>query len=370
MRAISKRFRSGWPASLLLAIAVTMLSGMSAFAAEDAEVRIVVFSDFQCPFCRQFAPSLREIEKNGVEGARTKVEFRNFPLTFHRNAQLAAQAAMAASKQDKFWEMHDLLFANQNELKRDDLLRYAKQLNLDMDRFGRDIDSDEILGIIDADKKAGEMLRVQGTPTFFINGKPHTGTTTLDELKRLVQIEAARDYAFTEITDEMLAKGNPEAPVKLEFFADLESPVTQPALRVVDELMARYPDAVKVQFRNFPLSFHPMAQPAHEAALNAARSGHFWDFALYVLSHQDTAGEQELIEYAGRLGMDPDQFAANLRTHRYAARIEADLAEGARRGIRGSPVIFVNRKRIDGVPSLESLTQFVQSELIANQTGH
>jgi protein-disulfide isomerase len=369
MQLANKRFRLGLVA-LLLAIAATMLSAGSAFAAEDAEVKIVVFSDFQCPFCRQFSPSLREIEKNGVEGARTKVEFRNFPLDFHPRAQLAAQAAMAAAKQDKFWEMHDLLFANQDQLKREDLVRYAEQLKLDMARFRRDIDSDEIKALIDADRKAGEKLRVQGTPTFFINGKPHAGTTTLDELKRLVQVEAGRDSAFTEITDEMLIRGNPAARVSLEFFADLESPVTQPALRVVDELMARYPDAVKVQFRNFPLSFHPMAPVAHEAALNAASSGHFWDFALYILSHQETVSEQELIEYAARLGLDPAQFAINLRTHRYAARIEADLAEGAKRGIRGSPVIFVNRKRIDGVPSLEALTQEVQSELLANRDGH
>src|SRR5215831_4104339 len=114
MQLANKSFRFGRLAGLLLVIAASMLSGGSAFAAEDAEVTIVVFSDFQCPFCRQFAPSLREVEKNGVEGARTKVEFRNFPLDFHPRAQLAAQAAMAASKQGKFWEMHDLLFANQD----------------------------------------------------------------------------------------------------------------------------------------------------------------------------------------------------------------------------------------------------------------
>jgi protein-disulfide isomerase len=369
MRAADNQVRYGGAARLLLAVAAVVLFAVSA-PAEDVEVKIQVFSDFQCPFCREFSPALREVEKNGVEGVRTKVEFRNFPLGFHPRAELAAQAAMAASKQDKFWEMHDLLFANQNALKREDLLRYAEQLKLDMNRFRRDIDSDEILSIIKADQQAGEKLRVAGTPTFFINGKPHAGTTTLDELRRLVQIEAGRNSAFTEITGDMLTRGNPEARVTLEIFADLESPVTQTAFHVVDELLSQFPETVRVQFRNFPLSFHPMAPVAHEAALGAASSGHFWDFVSYILAHQDTAGEQELIEYAGRLGLAPDQFAAKLRTHRYAARIEADLAEGAKRGLRGSPVIFVNRKRIDGVPSLEALTQYVRSELAANQAGH
>src|SRR5207245_173308 len=146
------------------------------------EATIQVFSDFQCPYCEQFAGPLREFQTKGVEGIRTKVEFKNFPLGFHQYAQLAAQAAVAAGEQGKFWEMHDALFANQNALKREDLLKYADTFKLDLPRFTKDLDSDRVKKMIDADKAEAALKKVQGTPTFFVNGKEYSGTKSFEEL--------------------------------------------------------------------------------------------------------------------------------------------------------------------------------------------
>jgi predicted DsbA family dithiol-disulfide isomerase len=106
---------------------------------------------------------------------------------------------------------------------------------------------------------------------------------------------------------------------------------------------------------------------AHEAAMLAARQGKFWEMTAYLL---DTAQqgqplrEQDLIAFAaGKLGLDATAFAADLQVHRYSPRVEADLAEGLKRGIRGSPAIVVNgRGRIDGVPSLDTLAQLINEE--------
>src|SRR5207247_1938388 len=114
---------------------------------------------------------------------------------------------------------------------------------------------------------------------------------------------------------------------------------------------------------NFPLAFHPQAGLAHEAAMTAARQGHFWDFAAFCLDHQDSLREQDLIAYAGRFGLDELKFAEAIQQHRYAPRVDADLEAGLKRGIRGSPVIFVNDKRIDGVPSLQTLMDDVEAAL-------
>src|SRR4051812_45256214 len=89
----------------------------AANAAKPPDVTVEVFSDFQCPFCGQFAAPVRELESKGVEGITMEVTFRHFPLSFHADAQLAHQAAVAAGNQGKFWEMHDLMFANQSALK-------------------------------------------------------------------------------------------------------------------------------------------------------------------------------------------------------------------------------------------------------------
>src|SRR5260370_40315126 len=103
---------------------------------------VILFSDFQCPFCRQFAQPIRELQTQGVPGIRTTVAFKHFPLSFHPDSQLAHQAVLAAGEQGKFWEMHDLLFANQSALKREHLLDYAKKLGLELERFRKDLDSD------------------------------------------------------------------------------------------------------------------------------------------------------------------------------------------------------------------------------------
>ncbi len=97
--------------------------------------------------------------------------FRQFPLSFHKNAHLAAQAAAAAGEQGKFWEYHDLLFKNQKALTRPDLEKYAKELNLNMAKFNKALDEKTHAASVDADMKLGGTVAVQGTPTMFVNGK-------------------------------------------------------------------------------------------------------------------------------------------------------------------------------------------------------
>jgi protein-disulfide isomerase len=330
----------------------------------DPEVTVEVFSDFQCPFCKQFAPAISELNRNGVPGIKTKVEFHNFPLGFHPFAQLAAQAALAAREQGKFWEMHDLLFANQKALGREDLLKYAQSLNLDMDRFTRDLDSDAVKKIIESDKAEGNARKVEGTPTFFVNGKEYTGSKPLTELTSLITGDVGRRIALAELNDSSMSKGLANAPVTIEFFADLESPVSRAANYVLEELLAKYPSEIRIQFRNFPLSFQSQAELAHDAALAAGREGHFWEMANYVFDHQESIREQDLIAFAGQLGMDQVKFATVLKQQRYVPKVRADITEGFQRGVHGSPVIFVNDRRIDGVPSLTNLKQYVDEALV------
>ena len=330
-----------------------------------ARVEIVVFSDFQCPFCAHFATAVRELQSKKIDGIPITVRFKHFPLNIHPAAPLAHQASLAAAEQGKFWEMHDLLFAHQSALSRENLLAYAKSLRLNLARFQRDLDSERIKQLLAADKLEAEKLQIQGTPAFFINGNRYSGTRSLEQLKSLVTAEQRRLQALAEITDGLLSKGPADAPVTFELFADLQSPVTRPAIDVLEQMLRKYPSTVRLQFRNFPLSFHPQAALAHEAAMTAAWHGRFWDFATYILDHQDSLKEQDLIAHAGRLGLDEVRFAETLQQHRYAPRVETDVAAGLKRGIRGSPVVFVNGKRIDGVPSVQRLMEYVNAELTA-----
>ena len=141
---------------------------------EKAAVTLEEFSDFQCPACGGLDPGLRSISRD--YGERVRWVFRNFPLSMHKYAFIAARAAEAAGAQGKFWEMHDLLYDNQKDWvdapePRDLFASYAARLGLDVQRFRADLDRQDLADRIKADYERGISLNVRGTPTIFINGR-------------------------------------------------------------------------------------------------------------------------------------------------------------------------------------------------------
>ena len=137
-------------------------------------VELVEFGDFECPYCRAAAPSLERV-LDRLDG-RARLRWRHFPLAAkHPHAEQAARAAEAAGLQGRFWEMHDVLFANQGALEDEDLLGYAKELGLDPGRFEEDLRSAAVADAVRADRQAGEAAGVTGTPSFFVDGRPYRG---------------------------------------------------------------------------------------------------------------------------------------------------------------------------------------------------
>jgi protein-disulfide isomerase len=137
---------------------------------------IVEYGDYECPYSRR---AFREIERVEAQlGEQVRFAFRHFPLTeIHPHALAASAAAEAAAMQDRFWDMHALLFHRQHALEDDDLRGYAAELGLDLDRFDRDLSSDEVLGRIRRDVESGVATgEVRGTPTLFIDGAVHRGS--------------------------------------------------------------------------------------------------------------------------------------------------------------------------------------------------
>jgi len=139
------------------------------FGKIGAKVSIVEFSDFQCPYCSKAADVVAQIKKK--YGNKIRMVFRHFPLGFHKDAHLASQASIAAAAQGKFFEYHDLVFANQKKIKREDLDGHAKKLGLDMTKFKKALDKKTYAKAVDADIEMGKKVTVKGTPTMFINGE-------------------------------------------------------------------------------------------------------------------------------------------------------------------------------------------------------
>lgn len=157
-----------------------------------ATVTLVEYADFECPFCGQAEPAIRELLAR--EGDDLRYVFRHLPLSdVHPRARLAAEAAEAAGAQGAFWEMHDLLFAHQAELSQLDLHRYAEELGLDGERFREDLREGRHAERVEADVASADASGVSGTPSFFVNGRRHHGVYDLAAL--VAAVHAARHLA-------------------------------------------------------------------------------------------------------------------------------------------------------------------------------
>jgi len=160
----------------------------------DAVVTIVEFSDFECPFCGRFTPVLQRVL--AAYPTQVRLIFRNFPLrSVHQNAEKAAEAAACAAVQGKFWEMHDVLFAEQNSLSLGALKEKAKRIGLDTQAFDNCLDSGEGARAVDQDGEAGVALGLSSTPTSFVNGRYVNAALSFEELSALIDDELQRAAA-------------------------------------------------------------------------------------------------------------------------------------------------------------------------------
>lgn len=150
----------------------------------DSDLIIVEYGDYQCPYCGAAYPVLKEIMKEF--GDQIGFVFRNFPLSeIHQYATSAAVAAEATNLQGKFWEMHDAIYENQEYLDERFLFELAERIGLDLQKFKTDIQKTELENKVNSDFESGVMSGVNGTPSFFINGKKFNGGA--EDLLRLIR---------------------------------------------------------------------------------------------------------------------------------------------------------------------------------------
>ncbi|OGM29902.1 hypothetical protein A2630_03985 [Candidatus Woesebacteria bacterium RIFCSPHIGHO2_01_FULL_44_10] len=158
-----------------------------------AQVTLIEYSDFQCPACAAYYPLINQIKDDF--GDNLKLVYRHFPLTsIHKNALVSAQAAEAAGLQGKLWEMHNALFEHQADWSELDdptskFIEYATNLELDIEKFANDLASDEVNQKVKDDLDSALDLKINATPTFFMNGKRITNPKNYDAFKSLIEKE-------------------------------------------------------------------------------------------------------------------------------------------------------------------------------------
>lgn len=155
-----------------------------------APVVLTVFSDFECGFCARASGTVEALHER--YGKDLQIVFRQLPLPFHKNAQLAAEASLAANEQGRFWAFHDQLFANPGALTRADLEKHAEAAGLDLPRFRAALDDGRHRAAVEADKAEAARLGVQGTPSFIINGTRIVGAQPVEKFAAVIDAELAQ----------------------------------------------------------------------------------------------------------------------------------------------------------------------------------
>ena len=157
---------------------------------DDAPVTIIEFSDYECSYSKRFyTDTLGQLDEQYIKTGKAKLVFRDFPLSFHKNAQKAAEAAECAKEQGKYYQMHDLLFENGVHGGIASFKEYAKELKLNADKFDECLQSGKMAREVQMDLRDGQALGVRGTPAFLINGQLLSGTQPFSKFKQLIEAE-------------------------------------------------------------------------------------------------------------------------------------------------------------------------------------
>lgn len=365
-----------------------------------ALVTIVEFSDFQCPFCKRAEETLAQIQS--TYGDKVRIVWRDEPLPFHPRAIPAARLARFARsvKGDAgFWDVHDRLFDAQPKLEDEDLEGVARAAGLDVKKAMAAVRGESFDKAIAADHAMAENVSVAGTPHFFVNGRRLVGARPLEHFRPIIDEEISRAEGLLAkgvakpglydamIKDGVDAKklretrtpppvsktapfmGPANAKVVIQQWSDFQCPFCAKVESTLAELMKAYPAEVKVVWRDKPLSFHPHAKVAAEAAREAyAQKGNagFDKMRKLLFAHgyaDEGLGRDVLDGYAKQVGLDVKKFDAALDAHVHAAAIEADDAAGKEVGINGTPGFLIGPYLLSGAQPVSKFKALVEDVL-------
>jgi protein-disulfide isomerase len=347
-----------------------------------AAVTLVIFSEYQCPFCARVEATLKELQTK--YGKDLRIVWKDNPLPFHDKAEPAARAGLAAHAQGKFWEFHDKLFANQQALGLEDLKKHASELGLNMAKFEADMNAPTAAASIKEDQALATRLAARGTPHFFVNGFRLRGAQPAPKFIEIIDRELARAKAkiaagtpASGVYDALQASANkgeakmlagsapgagkPEAPkaavkipignapakgsanakVTIITYTDFECPFCSRFATNLDEAIKGDPN-VRIVVKQFPLAFHKNADLAAQAGLAANAQGKFWEYHDKMFANMKALTRPDLEGYAQELGLNMAKFKEALDKGTYAQQVKDEMAEGQKFGVQGTPSWFVN----------------------------
>jgi protein-disulfide isomerase len=366
----------------------------------DALVTIVLFSDFQCPFCKRVEPTLAQLLATYPKDVR--IVWKDNPLPFHDRARPAASLARLAFERRGnagFWQAHDALFDSQSDLTDAGLEAVAKKVPLPWRDVKAAIEKDSFAKVFAASADLAADFNARGTPHAFINGYRVQGAqpfeafdvvvkAQLERASQLVQGGVPRGQVYAELMKtaappappetvaavpalpaDAPARGPARAPVVLQLFSDFQCPFCKRIEPTFAELRRRYPNELKIVWRNLPLPFHKDAELAAEAAFEAQRQkgdAGFWRYHDALFAAQGERGlERPVLEaIAAEQKLNVDEFRAALDSHRHLERVRRDAQAAEAAGVQGTPGSVVGRYYVSGAQPVRAFVRAVEAALM------
>ena len=364
----------------------------------NSKVVLMEAYSLACPACGSFHPILKEIREEYEDRVLFQVVHFTLSGTSRsgglQNAKAAHRAVEAAARQDKFWEMHDILFENQSlwtvSVTSDPIPQikvFAEEIGLDLEKFEEDFSNPDTNDIITGDESYLKSLGVSETPTFFLNGEKIESSrlssvdiarSTLDEaLLQAEEVEEKEETATVAPSSNHVIGSSAQDVLVLEAYS-LACPGCanyQPLLKQVHE---EYSDRVRFQVVHYPLvgDNFANAEAAHRAIEAASRQNKFWEMHDLFFEHQNTwksmeaeAFGQQVEAYAGETGLNLEQFRTDFASPEVAAIVAGDEQYLEGLGIVGTPTFFLNGEILDNrqFSSIEGAREILDSVLSGNE---
>lgn len=364
---------------------------------KDALVTIVMWSDFQCPFCKRVEDTMKQIAdtyKNDV-----RIVWKDNALPFHPRAIPTAILARMAYKKngDKgFWDAHDAIFESAPKMEDADLEPIATKLGLTWTDVKKAIDEKKYMSKIEASMDEASELEARGTPAFFVNGRKLSGAQPFESFKKLIDAELEKAKALVakgtpkhKVYDEIMKEGKEPPPpekkdvppptadnpskgtgkVVMQIWSDFECPFCKRVEPTISQIEKEYAGKVKIVWHDMPLPFHqdaPLAAQAAREAFEQKGSAGFWKFhdKLFEVSGTPEGLKRPTLEkIAGELGLDMTKFKSALDSQKHKARVDKDAEVGNKAGVSGTPSFVINGYYISGAQPFGAFKKVINRAL-------
>lgn len=364
---------------------------------DDALVTVIMFTDLECPFCKDAHKIMTDLAKE----KKIRLVFKHAPMPFHQAAIPSSLAAISAGNQNKFWEFVESGFENQADLSGIQLTKIATQLGLDTDTWKNDFGNADAVSIIENDMVLSRSAGVNATPTMFINGVRVVGLFPESEYKRMIaeqtimaqklidagvkkedvhwrtlsmnykkpEIVAEPEIEEKVIVKDVPIKGSPskgavgdDVLVTIVEFSDFQCPLCQQAHEKTKQILAENATDTRFVFHHFPLPFHEDADVAAVAAMVAQHFGKFWEYNDLLFANQENLAFSDLVGYAKNVGISKRKFTKQYKKKENTERLSAEIELAQKLEVQGTPTYFVNGIMVLGLPSGGSFEKLIKTQ--------